>query len=89
MKNTLEKLWEEYFSEECAILDTEEERELVSLTAEANKAVNDLLTKEQRRSVERFVELLHEMNGITLKKAFCRGCEFTASFLLEAGNLEK
>ena len=89
MKNTLEKLWEEYFSEECAILDTEEERELISLTAEANKAVNDLLTKEQRISVERFVELLHEMNGIALKKAFCKGCEFTASFLLEAGNLEK
>ena len=89
MKNTLEKLWEEYFSEECAILDTEEERELISLTAEANKAVNDLLTKEQRRSVERFVELLHEMNGITLKKAFCRGCEFATSFLLETSGLKK
>ena len=89
MKNTLEKLWEEYFSEECAILDTEEERELISLTAEANKAVNDLLTKEQRISVERFVELLHEMNGITLKKAFCRGCEFATSFLLETSGLKK
>ena len=89
MKPTLEKLWDEYFSEECAILDTEEERELISLTAEANKAVNDLLTKEQRRSVERFVELLHEMNGITLKKAFCRGCEFATSFLLETSGLKK
>ena len=27
--------------------------------------------------------------AVALKKAFCKGCEFTASFLLEAGNLEK
>ena len=89
MKNTLEKLWEEYFSEECAILDTEEERELISLTAAAHKAANELLTREQQRSVEKFVELLHEMHGITLKKAFCRGCEFATSFLLETCGLKK
>ena len=89
MKNTLEKLWEEYFSEECAILDTEEERELISLTAEVNKAVNDLLTKEQQRNVEKFVDLIHEMHGISLKKAFCMGCEFATSFLLETSGIKK
>ncbi len=89
MKNILEKLWDEYFSEECAVLDTEEEKELISLTAEVHSAANELLNKEQRERVEKFVETLHKMHGISLKKAFCKGCEFAAAFLLEAGVFRK
>ena len=41
MKTTLEKLWNEYISSECAMLDTDEERDLSKNIA----AKHELLTK--------------------------------------------
>jgi predicted metallo-beta-lactamase superfamily hydrolase len=89
MKPTLEKLWDEYFSEECGVLETEEEKELVHQSAVAHKSANEMLTREQRERVDKFVDLLNEMHGLSLRQAFCKGCEFTASFLLETLNYLK
>ena len=89
MKNVIEKLWDEYFSEECAVLNTEEEKELIERVVKAQKEANELLNREQREKVEKFVETLHEMHGISLKKAFCSGCEFATSFLLETSGLKR
>ena len=85
----IEKLWDEYFSEECAVLDTVEEKELIDRVVKAQTLTNELLNKEQRESVENFVGTLHEMHGISLKKAFCKGCEFATSFLLELQGYKK
>ena len=85
MCKTLEKLWNEYFFEECAVVDTEEERELIKKADEIRKSTNKLLTAEQTEVVESYIEALYEMQGFFAKKAFFRGCEFAASFFFESG----
>ena len=86
MKETIERLWDEYFYEECAVIDTEEERVLIRKSAEMHKNVNELLTEEQGFAFEKYIETLYEIQGSSVKKAFLKGCEFAISFLLEAGN---
>ena len=89
MKETLEKLWKEYLSEECSALSTDEERGLAKKAAELHEKANDLLNKDQQAAVEKYVDTLCDIEAIIVKKAFCKGCEFAVSFLLEAGNLGK
>ena len=84
MKKTLEKLWNECFAEECAVIDTEEEKELTKEAAQFHKAVDALLTKEQRDANEKYIEMLYQMQGCFSKKAFLKGCEFASSFIFEA-----
>lgn len=84
MKETLEKLWKEYFAEECATTDTEEERTLAKKALEMHKTVNELLTKEQIVATEKYIDALFEMQDSFVKKAFFKGCEFAISFLFEA-----
>ena len=89
MKETLEKLWNEYFAEKCSAIDTEEERELIKKSAEMHKTLDELLTKEQSDAIEKYVEILYEIQGFFIKKAFFKGCEFATSFIFEAGKFEK
>ena len=86
MRDTLEKLWNEYLVDKCSEIDTEEERNLTAKTAELHKAVNDLLNEEQKDAVEQFATALCDLEALFIKKAFCKGCEFSVSFLLEARN---
>ena len=87
MKATLEKLWNEYLSDECAAMDTEEERELTKKAVELHEKANVLLNKEQQDAVEKYVDALCEVEALFVKKAFFKGCEFAVSFLSEVGNL--
>ena len=89
MKETLEKLWNEYLLDECAAINTNEERTLMKQTVELHEKVNALLNKEQEEAVEKYVDALCDMEALFTKKAFFKGCEFAVSFLLEAGRLEK
>jgi alpha-galactosidase len=89
MKETLEKLWMEYLSEECCIIDTDEERELTKKTADLHQKANGLLNKEQAEAVDNYADALCEMEAFYVKKAFVKGCEFAVSFLLEAGRFGK
>ena len=86
MKETLEKLWEEYLLDECAVMETEEERDLTKKALALHEKANALLHKEQQEIIEKYVDALYDLNALFVKKAFCRGCEFAVSFLLEAGN---
>lgn len=88
MKETLEKLWNEYLLDECAGIDTNEERELTKNTAELHEKANALLNKEQRDAVEKYVDELCNIEALFVKKAFFKGSEFAVSFLLEASNLK-
>ncbi len=54
-------------------------------TVEKREIVNGLLTKEQIEAIEIYADALCELYGFLAKKAFFKGCEFTASFLLETG----
>ena len=85
MKKTLERLWDEYFLELCAVIDTEEERKLIKEIADLHKKASALLEKEQEKAVEKYVDALYDMQALFVKKAFCKGCKFAASFLLEIG----
>ena len=89
MKETLEKLWNEYLLDECAKIDTVEERNLTKKTVKLHEKVNALLNDEQEEAVEKYADALCDLEALFVKKAFLKGCEFTASFLLEAGNLGK
>ena len=89
MKETLEKLWNEYLLDECAVIDSDEERNLTQKTAELHEKANALLNREQKDAVEKYVDVLCDIEALFVKKAFLKGCEFAVSFLLEAGNLKK
>ena len=86
MIKTLEKLWNEYFAEECAVADSNEERELIKKAAEMHKSVSKSLTEEQNKIFEQYIDALYESQSFFAKKAFFKGCEFSVSFLLEAKN---
>ena len=89
MKHTLEKLWDEYFAEECAVIDTEEERMFLRKAAEVHKKASELLTKEQNNAIEKYTEALYDIQAYLTKKAFFKGCEFTISLFVDAGNFGK
>ena len=89
MKLTLEKLWNEYFSEECSLIDTPEERELTKNAAALHEKANAELSKEQQEIVEKYFDALCDIESIFIKKAFLKGCEFATSFFFEMGNFGK
>lgn len=89
MKQTLEKLWNDYLLDECALIDTDEERMLTKKVAELHERANILLNKDQQDAVGKYVDALCDIEALFVKKAFCKGCEFAVSFLFEARNLEK
>ena len=89
MKQTLEKLWNDYLLDECSMIDTDEERILAKKAAELRESANALLNKDQQDAVEKYVDALCDIEALFVKKAFLKGCEFSVSFLLEARNLEK
>jgi len=85
MKQPLEKLWNEYFADECSVIDTEEERALGKKAVEMHEAAGESLTAEQIAVIEKYVDVLCELQNSFVKKAFFKGCEFCASFLLKIG----
>lgn len=85
MKEALDKLWSEYLSDECAVMDTDEERHLTKKTAELHEKANALLNTEQKAAMEKYVDVLQSLDDLFVRKAFFKGCEFTFAFLLEAG----
>ncbi len=82
-KALLEKLWNEYLSDECAAIDTEEERALIKVVAELHESANALLNKDQSEAVEECIDALCDIESLFAKKAFFKGCEFGVSFLLD------
>ena len=60
MKETLKKLWNEYFIDECAAIDNEEERVLIRRAGELHDGVNELLTEEQVEIFEKYVEEIYK-----------------------------
>jgi len=84
MKQTLEKLWNEYFAEKCATIEDEKERAIRKRATELREKVNALITGEQAEAVNEYVDILYENADFSSKKAFFMGCEFAISFICEA-----
>ena len=87
MNKMLEKIWDNHFAEECAVVSTEEERRLIGKTGDAHSALNESLTKEQKELMEKYIDALYETQELFIKKAFFKGCEFAVSFCIEMGIL--
>ena len=85
MKDVLNRVWHEYFSDECLRVDTDEERRLLGCAADASEELNRLLTAEDRRAVERYADAIYAMQDVLIKKAFFKGCEFAVTFVIEFG----
>lgn len=83
MRETLEKLWNEYFAEKCALINTEEERALIKKAVDMQKSANETLTKDQRKAIQEYIEAIYEFQSFSVKKAFFYGCEFATSFFFE------
>lgn len=83
MKKTLENLWNEYLWDECAVIDSEEERKLTKTAVELHEKANSLLNNEQKDAVEKYIDALCNVESVFLRKSFIKGCKFTASFFLE------
>ena len=86
MKQTLEKLWNEYFAEKCAAIESEKERAIRKRATALREKLNALITAEQGEVVDEYVEALYEISDFSSKKTFFMGCEFAISFICEAKN---
>ena len=84
MKPHLEKLWNDYLVDECAILKTAEEKELAARLTQLREQLHALLSAEQRAAVEQYLDALCDLDALFARKAFVRGCEFAVAFLREA-----
>ena len=89
MSETLKKLWCEYFLDQCAVIDSDEERTLTKAAADLHEKANALLNQEQQAAVEKFVDALFDADALFARKAFIKGCEFSFSLLSETGVLKK
>ena len=52
MKETLKKVWDSYFFEECAVIETDEERQCMKKAACLQEKAHTLLQSEQQSAVE-------------------------------------
>ena len=83
MKETFEKIWVEYFSDECAKIETDEEKALIKKAAEMHKAIDELMMNEQISVMEEYVDTLYQIQWCFVRKSFFKGCKFALSFILE------
>ena len=80
MKETLERLWNEYLLGECSVMDTDEERKLTNKASELHEKVNASLNKEQQDTVEKYVDAVYDMEAHLTKKRFSRGANLRCHF---------
>lgn len=88
MKETMERLWHDCFEEDCSTLNSEQEKALMKEAARLRESFEHEMTKEQIAVTQAYSDVLCELQIIFAKKAFLKGCEFTASFLFEAIELK-
>ena len=89
MNNILEKLWSEYFCEDCSAINSEEEKAIAKILAQTRNEIENLPINEFRESIENYIAFMYKAQSLALKKAFFKGCEFAISFLVEVSSLTK
>ena len=78
MNRTFEELWDAYFCEACARIETDEERALSKKAAALYHQMIDFLTPEQQKVMEQYVEACCDAEALMIKKAFFKGVEFAS-----------
>ena len=89
MRSTLERLWNECLFEECAAIDTDEERRLTKVAIDAHGRLSTMLSKEEEDILQKYVNALCDIHTAFAKKAFLKGCEFSSSFIMETLGLRR
>lgn len=89
VEDMLEKMWNDYFADECSRIDSDQERALVGQAIDLHDDLNDLLSEEECDVMEKYVDILCDINALYAKTAFLTGCKFAVSFFLEARNFKK
>ena len=84
MKTILEMLWDDYFSEKCSAIESDEEKALIKNVAKQYEEASALLNKEQQQAIEKHLEVLCDLEAHFIKKAFFKGCQFAIAFFSEA-----
>ena len=85
MSITFDRLWQEYLSECCSKITTEEQRKLAKKAVELHETAAAMLNSAQEEAVEKYVDALCDIDAQFMKSAFFQGCEFALSLLLELG----
>ena len=81
MQQTLDKLWNEYLSEECAKIETDEERALNTKAAEMHEKLNSLLDEEESEALQSYIDAVYEGEEAFIKKAFFKGVELALALV--------
>ena len=89
MKQTLERLWNDYLLEENATLGTDEERRLTKESAALYEKARAMLNAEQTEAVQKYIDALCTLDALFAQRAFMAGCKFAVSFILESGDLSR
>ena len=85
MKDVLDRLWVEHFGEVCSKIESEAERALIRKAAELHGGLAKALDEKQNASLEKYVEVLYEIQSVFSKKAFFKGCELGVAISSCAG----
>lgn len=87
MENSIEKLWNEYFAEQCATMTTDEEHILAKSAIEKRKVLSASLSVDQSEALNSYIDILFEIQSTFIKKAFFNGCKFATAFFSTFGKL--
>ena len=71
------------FFEECAAIETEEEKVLIKKAALLHEKASVLMNRMQEDAMENYVDALHENESLMMKKAFFKGARFAFLLLSE------
>ena len=78
MNKILETLWKEHYAEECATLESKEERALAKKAVNMHNEFNEFWNEE---SLEKYIEALCEIHSLQAQKAFLKGCALAVAIL--------
>lgn len=82
-EKTLEKLWDEYLSDECSAIKTNKEKLLAKGAIEKHKIINELLTKEQNEAVKNTLMQYVRFKVLLQKKLSLRDANLPYHFSLK------
>lgn len=84
MNSLIGNLWNDYFSEITSEIKCEEEKQLVSITANIEEELLKSIDLEEKNLLEKFTESIYKTQNLLLKNTFVDGVRFGVEFVFEA-----
>lgn len=86
-KEIIKRLWYDFLSDECSILESEEEKECVAKIASLEKALLNVIPIEEAKQLEIMIDAIYNANALLVEKAFACGIRFSTKYLMEVMEL--